>query len=515
MSGTSTSKFTASGTVPNQEALGHYHRFKFDDTNPHVKLQAYSQYVPTSNNTSTINIETRNHNYSGFRWHHTTQSTDVNSFGSFAFQSFVGDGEGVNVIGFNGSQINMYFPVYLSGLLDMGTHVISSLSPGVAGTDAVNLNQLSTAVSGAITLTGDVTGSGVLGTPFAATIVSKLNQIPVATGAVNINSQNLISVGNVGIGVASPVNGIEFAGVTGNCKICLFRPGGITNDFQIFGFGITASTLKYTVNSSSSDHVFYCGASSTTSTELLRIGGTGLVNISGNLGINVASPSVALHFANVVADCKIALYRAANNFQVYGFGVLGNTLKYSVDSSASSHVFYCGASSTTSTELFRIAGAGYATVSGGSGTFYSRVPSATWAVSTNASGTVVSANTWTKASSSSSLSGPAVQFTVATNRLTFSGSDLSADCDGMFSASAVLTHISGTPKLGLAVYLNGTNRLGCQAYVSPTAAGNLYNLSITPTLCTLSPGDYLEIWVLSSTATTITASEMSLSFSAC
>lgn len=571
MSGTSTSKFTAATTVPNQESWGNYQRFNFGDTFPHVKVQAFSQFVPTFVNTSTINIESRNSNYSGFRWHHLSQSSDVNRFGSFYFQSFVSDSDGINIFGFDGTNFNIYVPI------DANSNKISNLSPGVSGTDAVNLNQLSSVVAaGTITLTGNVTGSGVLntpfsttivstlnqiptptadvamggfkitglatgtvgtdavnltqmnsaitagtitltgnvtgggtvGTPFSTTIVSTLNNIPVATGAININSQNMTSVGNVGIGVASPTIPLQFATATSDCKICLYQT--LANSFQVYGFGVTSGILKYTVDAPSASHVFYCGASSTTSTELFRISGTGKV------GIGFSSPNIDLQFANSLADCKISLYQiAANQFQIYGFGVISGTLKYSIGNTSSSHVFYAGTSSTTSTELFRIHGTGYGTVLLGDGTFYSRVPSATWFKSGGSAATVASANTWLKAVVTSSLNPPNRQFTTSVNRITFTGSDLSANCVGMFSAAAVLSPSSGTPKLGLAVYLNGTNAIGMQAYISPTAAGGLYTLSIPNTMCDLDPGDYLEIWVLSSTATTITVSELSLSFIAC
>jgi ribosomal protein L31 len=510
MSGTSTSKFTAAATVPNQESWGHYQRFNFADTFPHIKLQAYSQFVPTAGNTSTINIETRNSRYAGFRFQQLSQSTDLNQFGDFYFQSFVSDGDGTNIFGFVADALKFYYPLSMEG------YKITNLATPTNASDAANKSYVDGLGVGTVTLTGNVTGSGTVGTPFATTIVSTLNNIPVATGAVNINSQNITSVGNLGIGVASPNNGIEFAGITGDCKICLWRGGGITNDFQVFGFGIAANTLKYTVNSSSSSHVFYCGASSTTSTELFKIAGAGYVNVSGNLGIGVSVPTISLQFPNAVSDCKICLYQtAANSFQVYGFGVTAGTLKYTVDASTSNHVFYCGASSTTSTELFKIAGTGYATVSAGSGTFYSRVPSATWFKTGYTGVTVAAANTWIKAVSSSSLTPPNRQFTTSVNRITFTGSDLADNCVGMYSATAVLSPSSGTPKLGLAVYLNGTNILGCQAYISPTAAGGLYTLTISNTMIDLDPGDYLEVWVLSSTATNITVSEMSLSFIAC
>jgi hypothetical protein len=186
MSGTSSSKFTAATTVPNQESWGAYQRFDFADTFPHVKLQAYSEFVPTSNNTSTINIETRNSRFAGFRFQQLSQTADVNQFGSFHLQSFVSDGDGTDIFSFDGTDFDLYYPV------DVNNNIIKNLSPGVAGTDAVNVNQLNSAISAStITLTGNVTGSGTVGTPFATTIASRLNQIPTPTGNVSLNSQKI------------------------------------------------------------------------------------------------------------------------------------------------------------------------------------------------------------------------------------------------------------------------------------------------------------------------------------
>jgi hypothetical protein len=431
MSGTSSSKFTAAATVPNQESWGHYQRFTFEDTFPHVRLQAFSKFAPTVINTSTIDIETRNSKYAGFRFQQLSQTTDSNQFGSFYFKSFLADGAGTNIYSFDGTNFNFYSPVFMTQPLDMGSQKITHLANPSALTDAINLGYVETLISGSgLALTGDVTGLGTISGGVPTTIVSKLNQIPIPTGSVDFNSQNIINVGNIGVGVSSP--------------------------------------------------------------------------------------NIQLQFSNALNDCKICFYQiAANQFQVYGIGVIAGTLKYSIGNNTSSHVFYAAASSTASTELFRIHGSGYATVLLGDGTFYSRVPSATWFKAGSASTTTTAANTWIKAVSTSSLAPPNRQFTSSTNRITFTGSDLSTDSKGMFSATAVLSPSSGTPKLGLAVYLNGTNILGCQAYVSPTVAGGIYTLSITNTMCDLNPADYLEIWVLTSTATTLTVSELSLSFIAC
>ncbi len=428
MSGTSSSKFTAAATVPNQESWGHYQRFNFSDTFPHVKLQAYSQFIPTSVNTSTIDIESRNSNYSGFRWHHLSQVSDINLFGSFYFQSFLSDGDGTNIFGFDGTNFNFYFPVSMSYPLEMGSNKITSLATPVNPTDAVNKTYVDSAIAGAssVTLTGAVTGTGVTGTPFATTIVSKLNQIPVATGSVNINSQNVVSVGNLGIGVASPNHQIEFPGT--------------------------------------------------------------------------------------VSDCKISLYAGTNNFQVYGFGVIANTLKYNIDQSTSSHVFYVGASTTTSTELFRITGTGYATVSGGDGTFYSRVPSAHISLS-GGSTTTTPTGSWVKLNGTTSASAGAVQFTTSSNRITFTGSDLGLACRGMITGSAVLL-FNVLASANLAIYKNGSLVGNTFCWATNTAVGTSVSVSIPNVMISLSPADYLEIWVLS-IGVTITTQYLNLSFVAC
>jgi hypothetical protein len=57
------------------------------------------------------------------------------------------------------------------------------------------------------------------------------------------------------------------------------------NDNQYFGFGTNPSTLRYQVDATTTDHVFYAGSSSTVSNELMRIKG------NGNVSIGVTTPA--------------------------------------------------------------------------------------------------------------------------------------------------------------------------------------------------------------------------------
>ncbi len=83
--------------------------------------------------------------------------------------------------------------------------------------------------------------------------------------------------------------------------------------------------------------------------------------IVSNIGVGTTSLNAPLQFSNAygTGNRKIVLYEAGNNgHQIYGFGVDGATLRYLVSSTSDSHVFYAAASSSSSTELFRIKGDG-------------------------------------------------------------------------------------------------------------------------------------------------------------
>ena len=66
----------------------------------------------------------------------------------------------------------------------------------------------------------------------------------------------------------------------------------MNNTNQYSGFGINTGILRYQVNSTATDHVFYAGVDSNSSTELCRIKGSGVV------GIGTATPSEKLHLNN-------------------------------------------------------------------------------------------------------------------------------------------------------------------------------------------------------------------------
>ena len=114
---------------------------------------------------------------------------------------------------------------------------------------------------------------------------------------------------------------------------------------------------------------FVTGSNSGNRAERLKIGSTGniafnntqmyLNNATGNVGIGTNTPTAQLHLGNIVTNRKLVLFDIVNdNNQFYGFGVNSGVLRYQVDATSSSHVFYAGAPAVGSNELMRIQGTG-------------------------------------------------------------------------------------------------------------------------------------------------------------
>jgi len=100
------------------------------------------------------------------------------------------------------------------------------------------------------------------------------------------NAFTVLRNGNVGIGVDAPDAPLHFVSDTRNRKIVLWS--SINNDHQFYGFGVNANTLRYQIATTADDHVFFSGASTTTSAELMRIKG------NGNIGLGVTDPAFVL-----------------------------------------------------------------------------------------------------------------------------------------------------------------------------------------------------------------------------
>ncbi len=91
----------------------------------------------------------------------------------------------------------------------------------------------------------------------------------------------ITGTGNVGIGTNTPNAPLQFNNAALNRKIVLYETAN--NNHQFYGLGINGFTFRYQVDGTSASHVFYAATGTTTSNELMRITGTGNVNVAGEV----------------------------------------------------------------------------------------------------------------------------------------------------------------------------------------------------------------------------------------
>ena len=97
----------------------------------------------------------------------------------------------------------------------------------------------------------------------------------------NFSVNGSIVGSRIGIGLSSFNADLQFSNTNRNRRIVLYEDAN--NDQQFMGFGVNAQTLRYQIPSTSNNHVFYAGTSAITSSELMRITGTGNVGIGTNM----------------------------------------------------------------------------------------------------------------------------------------------------------------------------------------------------------------------------------------
>ncbi len=179
-------------------------------------------------------------------------------------------------------------------------------------TNDVNLESINSRTTGNnYALTGNSNGIGAglnMGGFFQSSGATSNHGLRIYNVEATANNYSLYSdspaqsyfQGSVGIGTASPNAPLQFANNTVNRKIVLYE--NTNNDHDFYGFGVNSGVLRYQTGIGT-NHVFYVGATSTTSNELMRI------QSNGNVGIGTTTPQKKLEVADVI--------RSSSNFAAF------------------------------------------------------------------------------------------------------------------------------------------------------------------------------------------------------
>jgi hypothetical protein len=165
----------------------------------------------------------------------------------------------------SGSQMNS---TTIGGVIP-STGAFTSLTETTFGTAGVVHNNASGVFSSSLIVAADISSM-----PLTS------NQIAFGSGSNTLTSSANITWNNSSL-IMSLATGSELnigGGGVLNRKLVLFgAPGG--NNFQFYGIGVQSNAQQYVTLQSTADHVFLCGASSSSFSELARIKGTGGIQL--------------------------------------------------------------------------------------------------------------------------------------------------------------------------------------------------------------------------------------------
>jgi len=256
----------------------------------------------------------------------------------------------------------------------LGYLALNALSSGQRNT-AIGAEALRSVITGnentAIgyaALQNNTTGAANIGIGFLA-LSNNNSTFNIAMGNSALAS-NSSGSSNIAIGSAA-----LFANNTGNYNTSVgHASGNSTNGTANVFLGYAAG-----LNNTGSSNVFLgyqAGANVTGSNKfVLANSGTSVTPLmygdfaTGHIAIGTTSANGLLQFDNSIVNRKIVLWEGANNdHQYYGFGINGGTLRYQVDATSASHVFYAGTGAGTSNEVFRVNGTGHIKMGNETGT---------------------------------------------------------------------------------------------------------------------------------------------------
>lgn len=191
---------------------------------------------------------------------------------------------------------------------------VTATGPGsVAGTIASGVvTNAKLATMASHTFKGNNTGSTAA--PLDLTITQMLSElslnitasrVPYGNGSSGLTSSStfVFDGTNLGVGTASPHAPLQFGQVLASRKIVLWETAN--NDHQFYGFGANNSAVEFHIDGTGASYVFYAAASSSASTALFSISGTGTVRVNGLNSVGIVHTDSSGNFSTstiVAAD---------------------------------------------------------------------------------------------------------------------------------------------------------------------------------------------------------------------
>jgi hypothetical protein len=171
------------------------------------------------------------------------------------------------------------------------------------------------------------------------------SNVTIATGSNLIAANNSHTIGNifttggnVGIATTSPRAVLDFnnsstntfgqlylGNAVQNRKLVLYDTG--SNSHQFYGLGIAFGTLRYQVEHTAANHIFYAASSTTNSDELMRITGQGNVVIAGSTSTTAVSAANLYNLNQLATNITVGVLNASTGITAANINFTGELYK--------------------------------------------------------------------------------------------------------------------------------------------------------------------------------------------